>query len=408
MNVVVGAGAAGIAAARTLKAAGQDVVVLEASNTVGGRCITDDETFDYPVDRGGAWLHSASVNPLAPLAIAQGFTVREDRRRDVGAVVVEGRRLRGPEIDAYQDAFRRTLQIHVDHAVATPDLPLAALLPDSPWRDYARYAIALMTSVDAEQCSSVDYSRFDEAPGEWLLAEGLGTLIARLAEGLPVRLNSPVDRIDWSGCHVRLHTPRGTWRARRAIVTVPTSVLGSERLQITPALPAAHREALAGLPLGLLNKVALQVRPESPLGTSDVPLAYHASISDGILMRPGYAGKPMLIAFVGGDCADRLEQAGPGAATDFCFESLRAIYGNDIMRDVVKADETAWRANPWSLGAYSAALPGHADARQALAVPLAGTVYFAGEATHPRLYATVGGAWASGVRAATEAMAEQR
>jgi monoamine oxidase len=402
---VVGAGAAGIVAARRLIAAGLDVVVLEASGRVGGRCVTDHETFGAPFDRGGAWLHSASVNPLAALAVELGFTPFEDRRRRLGAVVIEGRRLNADEISAYADAYYGTMHLRVGDLGAEPDPPVSALLPESPWRAYVRYVIAALTSVDAERCSSVDYCRFDEAPGEWLLAEGFGTLIARLARGLPIELDTPVERVDWHRRPLRVRTRRGTLRARQVIVTVPTSLIVSGALRFAPELPSSTQNALAGLPLGLLNKVALEVRAGSPLADSDIAPACHASADDGILLRPGFAGTSMLVAFVGGSCADRLEEAGTGAATRFCFEALEAIYGAGILRDVLRSDETAWRRNPWSRGAYSAAQPGHADARQRLAEPLSEALFLAGEATHPRLYATVGGAWDSGWRAANAALA---
>jgi monoamine oxidase len=403
---IVGAGAAGIAAARMLRAAARDVIVLEASDAIGGRCVTDHVTFSHPFDRGGSWLHAASVNPLAPLAVEHEFTPREDRRRRIAAVMIEGRRLSEADVAAYADAYRRTIQLHAATPTAEPDPPVAMLLPESPWRDYVQYVIAALTSVDAERCSSVDYARFDEAPGEWLLREGLGTLIARLANGLPIRLDTPVTHIDWRHRPVRLETARGTVRAAYVIVTVPTSILAADGVRFTPPLPRTVRTAIDGLPLGLLNKVALEVRPGSPLAASDASFAYHPSQDMGMLLRPGFGGAPMLVAFVGGSCADELERAGRGTATALCLEALTAIHGKEILADIRCSDETAWRGNPWSRGAYSAALPGHADARDRLTERFSDVLILAGEATHPRLYATVGGAWDSGERAARAVLAD--
>jgi monoamine oxidase len=402
---VVGAGSAGIAAARTLRAAGRDVLVLEADDHVGGRCVTDRTTFGYAFDRGGAWLHAASVNPLAPYAVEMDMRVVEDRRRAIADAIIAGRRLEPAELAAYTEAYRNTISLHLSQRTARPDPPLAALLPAGPWRDYAAYVIALLTSVDATRCSSIDYSRFDDAPGEWLLQDGLGTLLARLAAGLPIECGTTVEAIDWSKRAVRVETNRGSVRANAVIVTVSTALLLGGAIRFKPAVPAAVQDALAGLPLGLLNKVAMEVRPGSPLAQSDTSLVYQPSHDVGIMMRPGYANAPMMIAFVGGDCADRLEAEGRGATTQLCREALVSMFGSTILDDVRGEAETAWRAHRWSLGAYSAALPGHADARAVLAMPFADKVWLAGEATHPRLYATVGGAWASGARAAGRAMA---
>ncbi|HLZ85481.1 MAG TPA: FAD-dependent oxidoreductase, partial [Caulobacteraceae bacterium] len=116
-------------------------------------------------------------------------------------------------------------------------------------------------------------------------------------------------------------------------------------------------------------------------------------------------GRPYIEVFLGGRWARSLEREGPGAATAFAIEELGELLGSDFRRGLTSLGETHWAGDPWALGSYSHALPGHAGDRAILAAPVEGRIFFAGEATSRRFYSTVHGAWESGLRAAEEAIA---
>ncbi len=403
--VIIGAGAAGIAAARRLLAERVNVHVMEAEAIPGGRCITDTTSLGHPFDRGGSWIHSAAINPMAELARQQGAEIIEDDPGALRAVVRGHARLNDDEFKAYVSAWRGLADSRAHAPTATIDPAMDTFLPGEPWGPYIRHVVALLSGVDPAVCSAEDFSRFERAPGEWLLPEGQGSLLAAAADSLPIAFENPVHRIDYGSDPIQVHTRRGTIEAAAVIVTVSTAVLAAGTLAFDPGLPASLRDAIDGLPLGLLNKVGIAVRADSPLAAPGPVLMHHPSADEAVMIRPGFANQPVVCGLVGGSFADALERQGPGAATAACLESLRAVYGGAITRDLGPSVETTWRSHPWSLGAYSAALPGHSGARDVLAAGLDQRLLFAGEATDPTLFSSVGGAWRSGIRAAEQYLA---
>jgi monoamine oxidase len=190
-------------------------------------------------------------------------------------------------------------------------------------------------------------------------------------------------------------------RAQTVILTIPTSLLAAERIEFRPRLPQVA-EAAAGLPLGLADKAFLGLsKPEGLpaeghlLGRTDraETASYH--------LRP--FGRPYVEAYFGGRNARALEAEGDGALHAFAIEELVGLLGSDIRRNVSPLTATAWARDPWAMGSYSHALPGHVADRELLAAPIDGRLFFAGEATHPHFFSTAHGAWESGVRAAKEA-----
>lgn len=400
--VIIGAGAAGIAAARRLLAERVNVHVMEAEAIPGGRCITDTTSLGHPFDRGGSWIHSAAINPMAELAREQRAETIEDDPGALRAVVREGKRLNDTEFEAYVCAWRSLADARARTTTASGDPAMDSFVPGEPWGPYIRHVVAMLSGVDPAACSAEDFSRFEHAPGEWLLPQGQGSLLAAAADGLPIAFENPVHRIDFGSDPIRVNTRRGELEAAAVIVTVSTAVLAAGTLTFDPELPACLLEAIDGLPLGLLNKVGIAVRKDSPLAAPGPVLMHHASADEAVMIRPGFAHQPVVCGFVGGGFADALEREGAGAATEACLESLRALYGGTIKRDLGPSLETTWRSHPWSLGAYSAALPGHSGARAVLAAGVDRRLLFAGEATDPTLFSSVGGAWRSGIRAAEQ------
>src|SRR5690242_14842361 len=259
---VIGAGAAGIGAARRLVDNGSvSVLVVEARDRVGGRVHTI-EPDGFPLDRGAEWLHSADRNPLSPIARELGFSIHHrpsewtTRLRRSGETVAA-------EADwlATREAQRRARR---KAAVEPADRPLASLLPQGGrWNQLLDATSTWGNGAELDRVSVKDYVHYEDSGTNWRLCEGYGRLFERLADGLPVALDTPVLRIDRSGRAIRLETTHGTITAKRVIVTVPTSILASETLRFDPPL-SDKLAAAAGLPLGVDDKLFISLTGSPP------------------------------------------------------------------------------------------------------------------------------------------------
>jgi len=228
--------------------------------------------------------------------------------------------------------------------------------------------------------------------------------VARWAAGVPVHLNTPVQRIAWDGPGgVALATPAGTLRADQVLVTVPTSVLARGDIAFAPALPAAHRDAIAAVPLGGANKVALRF-DQDVFGTGMAHMTSRAHAPEGMAFQLLPFGRPLAIGYLGGRYAERMEAEGPGAMVARAREILADAFGSRVHRAVSAWAVTQWSGDPFSRGAYSIALPGYAHRRRVLPEPVGGRLRFAGEACDLAHFGTVNAAYVSGRRAAAHAL----
>ena len=397
---VVGAGVAGLAAARAVRAAGRSCVVLEAGGRIGGRAHTV-MVGDDPFDTGANWLHAAERNPLADIARDAGETLRDSNRDLHWRPLVEGREASAAERadhDATEDAVERRVEAaasaEADMSFADAVSPLAA----QPWlASIEMFEATLVAAADSRDLSVRDAHANALGGGNIWVKGGLGAFVARQL-ATAVRLDTPVSRVE-RGVMPTLHTPDGTLRARAVVVTVSTGVLRAGALRVTPSLPQTHLAALDGLPMGLLTKVAL-VTAGDRLGLADstrVEMRLAERHGRGLSLIAWPFGMAHLVGFVGGTVAWELARS--GEAGRYACERAAAMLGTRAIRAAAVTD---WSSDPLFLGAYAYARVGHATARQALAEPLdGGRLVFAGEAVAPDgLAGTVGGAWRSGLAAA--------
>lgn len=399
--IVVGAGAAGLSAAQSLRNAGIETLVLEAAGHAGGRCVTDTSTFSVPFDRGGSWMHSAAINPLARLAEERGVKLYKADWNSA-TVQAKGYNLTAEELadyGAYGDAMWEGINARGGQL---PDVSAAEALPSGRWSDTVSCWVAQMVGGDADVTSARDSYNYADAEGDWLVAGGLGAFVQDLHREVPVALNCPVEKIDYAGAGVRVTTADGVIESKHLILTVSTGVLAAERIAFTPPLPAAKRAAVEGLPNGLLNKIGIEFDPAWREATEGDRADYHVGDAQFCTICFGFLDTPLAVGFVAGRFAAALEQEGAGAATDFCLQGLQAMYGSDVLKHVRQTDETAWHTNALTYGSYSFARPGQTEARPVLAEPVADRLFFAGEATMTDTYSTVHGAYLSGKRAAHE------
>ena len=398
---IIGAGAAGLAAASALAAAPLSVVVLEAQGRIGGRAHT--EIFDgLPLDLGCEWLHSADRNPLVEKIAASGLTI--DKTPPPWANPEATANFGAEERQAYREAFA-AFDERVEAAANAPDRPAAELLePGGRWNPLLNAFSAYYNGAEFDQVSVTDYAAYDDSELNWRVAEGYGAGIAGLAPaGLRIVSDCPVSLLRHDGPLLSLETPKGLVRARAGIVCVPTAVLAAGALRILPELQA-KLTAAEGLPLGLADKVFLKLdEPDAFAAESMVYGAPERTATGSYHLRP--LGRPIIEAFFGGAHARALEAESPGAAAAFAIEELVGVYGTGLRRKVSVLASTAWAADPWARGSYSHALPGRAGERAVLAAPVDGRLFFAGEACSPHAFSTAHGAWETGERAALEVMA---
>ena len=401
---IVGAGAAGIAAARKVAAAGRSVLMLEASAQLGGRCVTDATTFGVPFDRGARWLYASASNPLAGLARLERVELAPAAR---GQRIRVGRRnARAGELEDFLALMVRVNRAMSEAVRSRGDLAVAQALPQDlrEWRGTVEFQLGPLTNGgDLDRMSTADLLNFAPRDPSMFCREGLGTFIKRLAGKLPVALETPVTNVRWNGRDVELETRAGTLNARAVIVTASVNVLNAGTIKFTPDLPKRQADALSHLTLGSCDRITLDL-PGNPLGLGrdEVFIEQSSGPRTGLLLANA-GGSSLCQVDVGGSFGRELSAQGEAAMVDFAQIWLRDLFGGDIPKAVTRTSVTRWNAEPYVLGAMSVASPGGLPARKILAEPL-GPLFFAGEALHEQLGGTVGGAWISGERAAEAAL----
>jgi monoamine oxidase len=402
--VVIGAGAAGIAAARRIMAANRKVIVVEASSQAGGRCITDVSTFDVPFDRGARWIHNPEINPMIRLARAAGLEVMP---APSGQKIRIGRRnARAGEIEEFLAALVKANRAIDDASRGRADVSCASVMPKElgDWAGAAEFVLgASFAGKDLKEISAIDKIRAQDRNSAIACRQGLGTLVAKLGEPLPLSLSTPASRIEWGNRDAIVQTPAGKITARAAIITVSTNVLAAGNIKFAPEIPKRYFDAAAKLSLGSYDHIALQM-PGNPLGLARDDIIIEQSNTTRTALLFANMGLSSLCSVdVGGSFGRDLSAQGEAAMVAFAVEWLAKLFGSDVAAAVKKSSATRWNASPFVLGAMSSAAPGAQPSRKVLTEPI-GCMYFAGEATHETLWGTVDGAWESGERAAEAAL----
>ena len=401
--VVIGAGAAGIAAARRIMAANRKVIVVEATNQIGGRCQTDSSTFEVPFDRGARWMHNPDTNPMIKLARAAGLEITT---APSGQKIRIGRRNARPgETEEFLAALVRANRA-IDDASRRLDVSCASVLPKDlgDWAGAAEFVLgANFAGKDLKDLSVGDKARAQDRNTAIACRQGLGTLIAKLGEQVPLSLSTPANRISWGSRDVTVETPSGKIAARAAVITVSSNVLAAGNIKFTPDIPKRTLEAAGRLTLGSYDRIALQM-PGNPLGLSrDDVVIEQSNSTRTALMYANMGGSSLCTIDVAGSFGRDLSAQGERAMVAFATEWLTKLFGSDAANAVKKSSATRWDAAPFALGAMSAAGPGGQASRKILTEPI-GCMYLAGEATHETLWGTIDGAWESGERAAEAAL----
>jgi len=403
--VVVGAGSAGLSAAKAILAEGRTVQVVEAKDRIGGRAVTLDLS-GMPWDPGAYWLHHSEDNFFAKYAAESGVQFDEMPRssrmwspgKDGGGWADEATMA---ERDAYFDAAFEAID---KMGLAGVDVPASEVIPPHP-RFQAMFSTwyAALSGAEPEFCSTLDQSRYRDGIN-LRVKPGYGALLATYGADVPVSLSTPVGRIVWDKSGVRVETAKGAISCRAVIVTASTRVLARGGIRFDPDLPAAYQDALERLPLGTAEKVALAF-DRDVFGLADnshVQFEHQDEETVRFQIKPG--GYKIAIGYLAGRFAEQLEKQGTGAMADFAESYLVKAFGSDIRKARIGVDASHWRSDPYIGGGYSYAVPGAAGVRDTLTNPINERIFFAGEACSIPHFGTVNGANESGFAAAAAAL----
>lgn len=399
--VIIGAGAAGIGAARELRSLGRDFLLLEASHRIGGRAHTEYMAPGLPFDLGAHWIMAPSINPLMSITTPQDLALDRQPAQYAAARYFEDDHWLPDDtyktVGAHWDTQFATMQraMAVDKAQSVYD----AVDNESRWAPYFRMFFAQDITHDIDQACLEDTLAFESVGEDIAVASGLGSLLARFAADVPVQLNSAVTRIDSTAAGVRLHTSRGEIRTRKVILTVSTGVLATRQIKFEPELPDWKYQAVENLPLGSCTRVALQF--DSP-SLQELPTEFTVT-ADGdepLHFRNRPCGHDYIEVAAGGRIGAWLEKLGERRTIDFILTKLRHVAGNQAVPEPMRRIVSAWDGDAWIKGSYSCARPGAHHRREMLRAPLDDRVFFAGEATSSKYFASVHGAYLSGRDAA--------
>jgi monoamine oxidase len=419
-TIVVGAGVAGLTAARLLTKAGRRVVVLEARDRVGGRVWTD-RSDGLATDLGASWIHGITGSPVAAAATAFGMRMTEftvggyqPDSRPIAYYGPDGMRLTDAEAAAFADDI---------HAVDAALLGVvAASAADASYRDVTEAAIGRQGWEDERAQRVREYleHRSEEQYGAWIedlaahgldddsiegdevvFPDGYDALPAALARGLDIRLEHIVSRVEW-GAGVTVTTPGGRFTADDIVITVPVGVLQSGAFEIVPALPEPVAGALARLTMNAFEKVFLRfpakfwdddvyaIRQQGPEGRW-----WHSWYD-----LTGLHGEPTLLTFAAGPAAIETRTWTDDQVVASVLGQLRRLFG-DAVPAPTRIHRTGWQDDPFARGSYAYMTVGSTTAdHDDLATPVGGVLRLAGEATWTDDPATVSAALLSGHRAA--------
>lgn len=432
--MIVGAGAAGLAAAQALTAAGRQVTILEARDRIGGRVFTHpDSTPQAPIELGAEFVHGRAPEIFNLAAKAglqiqelhgsfwhtqQGKLCRDQFPSERSPVFGRMAKYRGPDL-----SFRRFLDEYCADLAAQEKLWATAYVEG--FHAANAELISVHSMVEGEKAEEkIDGGR------QFRLAQGYGGLVEALRRAVDPalchwQLSQAVRAVRWQEGTVELESapPGGDavslHHGKCALITLPLSVL-----QMPPHSPGAVRfapplemkqAALSQLNMGAAVHLTLAFRkafwrdtalPGAPRGLSDLLFLFSDNPWFPTWWSKLPSGAPVLTAWSAGPRAQQYCGQGAEAVTEKALSALAAILGmkkEQVAGLVQGAYFHDWQADPFSRGAYSYVMAGGNEAQKRLAAPVSGTLFFAGEATNYHgHHATVHGAMSSGYRAAAE------
>jgi monoamine oxidase len=412
--LVVGAGMAGLAAARSIADAGWPVRVIEARDRIGGRVRTNRD-WGVPLEMGASWIQGARDNPLTDLASqARVQTVATDYD-EVAKLAVDPRL---QPLDYQENTWRRFVEQardDVDGGSLGAAVDAAATSEELSGSERAQLAYYVNTEIedeyaaDANQLSATtfDTGRYTGGP-QVIIPSGYDALPRLLANGLQIVLNSPVTAVTRRAGSVTVRSGDTAFDGPAAIVTVPLGVLKAGAITFDPPLPEGHAHAVNALGFGVLSKSFFRFDRR----TWQHENAFYQYLGAPSGTQPGgwaqwftmpVAAGPIVLAFNAGDRGRAVESSSPNELIASALPIARQLFGDNA--SPVEVRTSSWTTDPYARGAYSFHAPGSGlDDRRQLQEPIGDRLYLAGEAVGVNNPATVHGAVLSGQYAAAELM----
>jgi len=404
--IVVGAGISGLSAADHLINIGKDILVLEARDRVGGR-IWSHSWNGITIEEGANWIHTSDGNPLTKFADKHGFTTYETPLNSM-VVYLNGREINNDEYGYIVNQFwshifakqgkgedeslsKTVNDFKINKSLSFDDKIILNYLANSE--------ISNEYGTDMENLSR-DYFDISKGydDGELILLGGLQQIIDVLQEGVNVRLNHIVTKIEYQDDRVIVYTKNKQFYSRKVLVTVPLGVLKSGDIEFLPTLPKKKQNAISELGMGLLQKHWLLFN--EVFWDEDVIWILSTNEQNWECMNYTHTGKPILLCFSMGKYAKYQELLPESNITSDIMNVLRNTYGQNIP-DPVDVYFTKWASDKFSYGAYSFTSVGNTpETYYEISAPIDGLIYFAGEHTNKNYPATIHGAYLSGLRAA--------
>ena len=363
--VIIGAGAAGLSAAKELSSQGVSFVVVEASHRIGGRAYSEEIAPDVWFDLGCAYLVAGpnaktredERNPLIDFANSQGAVIEQYLHES--RYIYNGRPLEPAEAQARKQFYNDCEKAIRSAAERGDDCAISDLVNlESPYATPYMDMMAVTVPKDLDESSAADFHFGVEEHINFNTQRGYGNLVAAWGSDVDVSLNTRVESVDWSGKEVLVNTNKGPIRARCVINTVSTGILAAQHIHFIPRLPDWKMDAIQELTMGAENKIGVHF-------TKDVfaPEAsgYYQVWSDdahGAYVDVNLVSTNVVTVFIGGRFSIWMEQQGQQAAREFAVDRIAEIFGNDIRQSAGRSIATAWVTDPWTLGSYASANPG--------------------------------------------------
>ena len=412
--IVVGAGIAGISAAKILDKNNISNIVIEANNQLGGRARKANKSFGSWFDMGCSYLHEGEINPLTSIAESLKVPINYENGDFFSIEKTKYLRRNKPFLSKKNhllkkshDKFLKNLNFY-KYKVEDSSLSSCLNICDPYYPILFDYLTGL-NGIEANLVSAVDFASVNDGK-DFIIESGLANLIDKWAKGINSILNTPVTQINWEKDYIEIYTQSKKYICKSVLLTVSNGILQNEDITFIPQLPNYKIQAIHNLPMGILNKIGVLFK-QGTFKENDI--GWYVALTDAndndksqiISFEIRKREKEHMIFFFGGEKGLDVENF-PDKYYKIITAFIKNQFGNLIENNIIEIIHTSWGKDPFTKGSYSFALPGHSSERELLKKSLEKKVYFAGEATIKSYYGTCHGAYISGVNAANEIISD--